>query len=34
PILGLSLPTWSLVAFVVAFVPLALSLARNRRRFA
>ncbi|MFM0072450.1 disulfide bond formation protein B [Paraburkholderia sediminicola] len=34
PILGLSLPTWSLVAFVVAFVPLALSLAKNRRRIA
>ncbi len=26
PILGLTLPMWSLVAFVVAFVPLALSL--------
>jgi disulfide bond formation protein DsbB len=34
PILGLSLPTWSLVAFVVAFVPLALSLVKNRRRIA
>jgi disulfide bond formation protein DsbB len=34
PILGLSLPMWSLVAFVVAFVPLALSLVRNRRRIA
>ncbi|MGF6900666.1 disulfide bond formation protein B [Paraburkholderia sp. GAS348] len=34
PILGLSLPTWSLVAFVVAFVPLALSLIKNRRRIA
>ena len=34
PILGLSLPMWSLVAFVVAFVPLALSLSRNRRRIA
>ncbi|MGF6757215.1 disulfide bond formation protein B [Paraburkholderia sp. GAS42] len=32
PILGLSLPAWSLVAFVVMFVPLALSLLRNRRR--
>ncbi|MGF6773336.1 disulfide bond formation protein DsbB [Paraburkholderia sp. GAS199] len=34
PILGLSLPQWSLVAFVVMFVPLALSLVRNRRRIA
>jgi protein dithiol:quinone oxidoreductase len=34
PILGLSLPAWSLVAFVVAFVPLALSLVKNRRRIA
>jgi disulfide bond formation protein DsbB len=34
PILGLTLPMWSLVAFVVAFIPLALSLIRNRRRFA
>ncbi|MFM0502002.1 disulfide bond formation protein B [Paraburkholderia caffeinilytica] len=34
PILGLSLPTWSLVTFVVAFVPLALSLVKNRRRIA
>ena len=34
PILSLSLPTWSLVAFVVAFVPLALSLVKNRRRIA
>jgi protein dithiol:quinone oxidoreductase len=34
PILGLSLPTWSLIAFVVAFVPLAMSLARNGRRIA
>ncbi|MGF6778045.1 disulfide bond formation protein B [Paraburkholderia sp. GAS334] len=32
PILGLSLPAWSLIAFVVMFVPLALSLLRNRRR--
>ncbi|SEA20311.1 disulfide bond formation protein B [Paraburkholderia sartisoli] len=32
PILGLSLPTWSLIAFVVAFVPLTLSIVRNRRR--
>ncbi|RFU46801.1 disulfide bond formation protein B [Paraburkholderia sp. DHOC27] len=34
PILGLSLPMWSLVAFVVMFVPLALSLVKNRRRIA
>jgi disulfide bond formation protein DsbB len=34
PILGISLPGWSLIAFVVAFVPLALSLVRNRRRIA
>jgi len=34
PILGLSLPMWSLVAFVVAYVPLALSLVMNRRRIA
>ena len=34
PILGLSLPKWSLVAFVVAYVPLALSLVKNRRRIA
>jgi disulfide bond formation protein DsbB len=33
PILGLTLPMWSLVGFVVAFIPLALSLVRNRRRF-
>ncbi|MGH8781610.1 disulfide bond formation protein B [Paraburkholderia sp.] len=33
PILGLSLPTWSLIGFVVAFVPLVLSLVRNRRRY-
>ena len=33
PILGLTLPMWSLVAFVVAFIPLVLSLVRNRRRF-
>ncbi|MCC8395097.1 disulfide bond formation protein B [Paraburkholderia sp. MMS20-SJTR3] len=32
PILGLSLPMWSLVGFVVAFAALALSLVRNRRR--
>ncbi|OLL30146.1 disulfide bond formation protein B [Burkholderia sp. SRS-W-2-2016] len=32
PILGLSLPMWSLVGFVVAFLALALSLVRNRRR--
>lgn len=31
PILGLTLPQWSLVAFVVAFIPLALSLVRQRR---
>jgi disulfide bond formation protein DsbB len=34
PILGISLPGWSLIAFVVAFVPLARSLIRNRRRIA
>lgn len=34
PIFGISLPGWSLIAFVVAFVPLALSLVRNRRRIA
>ena len=33
PILGLTLPMWSLVAFAVAFISLALSLVRNRRRF-
>jgi disulfide bond formation protein DsbB len=32
PIAGLSMPTWALVAFVCAFIPLALSLWRNRRR--
>jgi protein dithiol:quinone oxidoreductase len=32
PILGISLPGWSLIAFVVAFVPLAFSLVRKRRR--
>jgi len=32
PILGLSVPMWALVAFVCAFVALALSLWRNRRR--
>jgi disulfide bond formation protein DsbB len=32
PIFGISLPGWSLIAFVVAFVPLALSLLRHRRR--
>ena len=31
PILGISLPGWSLIGFVVAFVALALSLWRNRR---
>ncbi|SEJ63286.1 disulfide bond formation protein B [Paraburkholderia diazotrophica] len=31
PILGLSLPQWSLVGFVVAFLALAISLWRNRR---
>jgi len=31
PILGVSLPGWSLIAFVLAFVPLVLSLVRNRR---
>lgn len=31
-ILGLSMPIWALVAFVVAFVVLAVSLWRNRRR--
>ncbi|MFP3180978.1 MAG: disulfide bond formation protein B, partial [Paraburkholderia sp.] len=34
PIFGISLPGWSLIAFVIAFVPLALSLVRNRRRIA
>ena len=34
PILGLTLPQWSLVAFVIAFIPLALTLVRNRRRIA
>jgi protein dithiol:quinone oxidoreductase len=34
PILGLTLPMWALVGFVLAFVPLALSLVRNRRRIA
>ena len=33
PILSLTLPMWSLVAFAVAFISLALSLVRNRRRF-
>ncbi len=32
PILGLSLPTWSLIGFVAAFVPLVLSLWRGRGR--
>ncbi|CAG4905372.1 disulfide bond formation protein B [Paraburkholderia gardini] len=32
PILGLSLPTWSLIAFVITFVLLALSIVRNRHR--
>ncbi|MBW9103630.1 disulfide bond formation protein B [bacterium M00.F.Ca.ET.228.01.1.1] len=32
PILGLTLPMWALVGFVLAFVALALSLVRNRRR--
>lgn len=32
PILGLTLPMWSLLGFVVAFVPLVRSLVRNRRR--
>jgi protein dithiol:quinone oxidoreductase len=32
PILGLTLPMWSLLGFVVAFVPLLRSLVRNRRR--
>ena len=32
PILGLTLPMWSGVAFIVAFVALVLSLVRNRRR--
>jgi protein dithiol:quinone oxidoreductase len=34
PIFGISLPGWSLIAFIVAFVPLVLSLVRNRRRIA
>jgi len=34
PILGLTLPMWSGVGFVVAFLALALSLIRNRRRIA
>lgn len=33
PILGLSLPMWSLIGYIVAFVPLVLSLVRNRRRY-
>lgn len=33
PILGLTLPMWSLIGYVVAFVPLVLSLVRNRRRY-
>ncbi|PXW26663.1 disulfide bond formation protein B [Paraburkholderia caballeronis] len=32
PVFGLSLPTWTLIAFVCIFVPLVLSLWRNRRR--
>jgi len=32
PILGLTLPMWSGVAFIVAFVALVLSLVRNRHR--
>ncbi|SIT48590.1 Disulfide bond formation protein B [Paraburkholderia piptadeniae] len=31
PILGLSLPQWSLVGFAVAFLALVISLRRNRR---
>ncbi|WP_233831581.1 disulfide bond formation protein B [Paraburkholderia sp. ZP32-5] len=34
PILGLTLPMWSLVGFAVAFLALVLSLIRNRRRIA
>jgi len=34
PILGISLPGWSLIGFIAAFAPLALSLVRNRRRTA
>jgi disulfide bond formation protein DsbB len=34
PILGLTLPMWSGVGFVIAFLALALSLIRNRRRIA
>jgi protein dithiol:quinone oxidoreductase len=32
PILGVSLPAWSLIAFLVAFFPVLISLWRNRRR--
>lgn len=32
PIAGLSMPTWALAAFVCAFIPLVMSLWRNRRR--
>ncbi|WP_027817408.1 disulfide bond formation protein B [Paraburkholderia bannensis] len=32
PILGLTLPIWSVVAFVVVFVAVLMSLWRNRRR--
>jgi disulfide bond formation protein DsbB len=34
PILGLTLPMWSGVGFIVAFVALVLSLVRNRHRVA
>ncbi|WP_153099661.1 disulfide bond formation protein B [Paraburkholderia hayleyella] len=32
PVLGISLPGWSLIAFVLAFIPLVLSLWRHRNR--
>ncbi|WJF90971.1 disulfide bond formation protein B [Paraburkholderia bonniea] len=32
PVLGISLPGWSLLAFVIAFIPLVLSLWHNRHR--
>lgn len=32
PLFGLSLPTWTLIAFVCIFVPVVLSLWRNRHR--
>jgi len=32
PVLGLSIPTWSLIAFICIFVAVLISLLRNRRR--